>query len=161
MIEELLSHARTHAATTGGTDLPGKPARGVTVVTCMDARIDPARILGVEPGDIHVLRNAGGVITPDVRRSLTVSQRALGTREVMVIWHTSCGMLGLDESFASDLATETGTAPDWQVHGIGDLEADLAAALRQLRADPHLRHTDAIRGFRYDLRTAELTEVTG
>jgi carbonic anhydrase len=120
----------------------------------MDARIDPARLLGLEPGEAHVLRNAGGAITADVRRSLVVSQRLLGTRSVKIIRHTGCGMLGLDEALKDDLAAEVGEHADWQVHGFADLEGDLLAALDELRADPFLLHTDEIRGYVYDVEGA-------
>jgi carbonic anhydrase len=126
----------------------------------MDARIDPARLLGLEPGDAHVLRNAGGAITSDVRRSLVVSQRLLGTRSIVVIRHTGCGMLGLDEALREDLAREVGAHADWQVHGFADLEGDLLAALDELRADPFLLHTHDVRGYVYDVeRTGALVEV--
>jgi carbonic anhydrase len=139
---------------------PARPTQRLAVVTCMDARIDPARLLGFEPGDAHVLRNAGGAITADVRRSLVISQRLLGTRSIMIIRHTGCGMLGLDDALRDDLAAEVGEHADWQVHGFADLEGDLLAALAQLRADPFLLHTDAIRGYVYDVeRTGRLIEV--
>jgi len=137
-----------------------RPVRKLAVVTCMDARIDPARLLGLEPGDAHVLRNAGGAVTADVRRSLVISQRLLGTEDIVVIRHTGCGMLGLDEALRDDLAAEVGEHVDWQVHGFDDLEGDLLAALAELRADPFLLHTDAIRGFVYDVeRTGQLIQV--
>jgi carbonic anhydrase len=139
---------------------PARPIRRLAVVTCMDARIDPARLLGLEPGDAHVLRNAGGAITADVRRSLVISQRLLGTREVKIIRHTGCGMLGLDEALRDDLAAEVGEHADWQVHGFADLEGDLLAALDELRADPFLLHTDQIAGYVYDVeKTGQLIEV--
>ena len=137
-----------------------RPSRQLAVVTCMDARIDPARLLGLEPGDAHVLRNAGGAITSDVRRSLVISQRLLGTRSIVVIRHTGCGMLGLDEALRDDLAREVGAHPDWRVHGFADLEGDLLGALDELRADPFLLHTDDVRGYVYDVeRTGALVEV--
>ena len=140
--------------------LNARPVRRLAVVTCMDARIDPARLLDLKPGDAHVLRNAGGAVTPDVRRSLVVSQRLLGTESVVVIRHTGCGMLGLDEALKDDLAAEVGEHADWQVHGFDDLEGDLLAALDELRADPFLLHTDAIRGYVYDVeQTGKLIEV--
>lgn len=139
---------------------PARPIKRLAVVTCMDARIDPARLLGLEPGDAHVLRNAGGAITADVRRSLVISQRLLGTREVKIIRHAGCGMLGLDEALRDDLAAEVGEHVDWQVHGFADLEGDLLAALDELRADPFLLHTDEIHGYVYDVdRTGQLIEV--
>jgi len=140
--------------------LNARPARKLAVVTCMDARIDPARLLGLEPGDAHVLRNAGGAVTADVRRSLVISQRLLGTHEIKIIRHTGCGMLGLDEALRDDLAAEVGEHADWQVHGFLDLEGDLLAALAELRADPFLLHTEAIRGYVYDVeRTGQLIQV--
>lgn len=139
---------------------PARPIRRLAVVTCMDARIDPARLLGLEPGDAHVLRNAGGAVTADVRRSLVVSQRLLGTRSIKIIRHTGCGMLGLDEALRDDLAAEVGEHVDWQVHGFDDLEGDLLAALDELRADPFLLHTDEIHGYVYDVEnTGRLIEV--
>jgi carbonic anhydrase len=139
---------------------PARPIQRLAVVTCMDARIDPARLLGLEPGDAHVLRNAGGAITADVRRSLVISQRLLGTREVKIIRHTGCGMLGLDEALRDDLAAEVGEHADWQVHGFADLEGDLLAALDELRADPFLLHTDRIAGYVYDVeKTGQLIQV--
>jgi len=139
---------------------PARPIQRLAVVTCMDARIDPARLLGLEPGDAHVLRNAGGAITADVRRSLVISQRLLGTREIKIIRHTGCGMLGLDEALRDDLAAEVGEHTDWQVHGFDDLEGDLLAALAELRADPFLLHTDEIHGYVYDVeKTGQLIEV--
>ena len=126
----------------------------------MDARIDPARMLGLQPGDAHVLRNAGGAVTSDVRRSLVISQRLLGTRSIVIIRHTGCGMLGLDEAFRDDLAREVGVHADWQVHGFADLEGNLLAALDELRADPFLLHADDIRGYVYDVEhTGALVEV--
>ena len=140
--------------------LNARPSRKLAVVTCMDARIDPARLLGLEPGDAHVLRNAGGAVTADVRRSLVISQRLLGTEGILVIRHTGCGMLGLDEALRDDLAAEVGEHADWQVHGFADLEGDLLAALDELRADPFLLHIDAIRGYVYDVeRTGQLIPV--
>jgi carbonic anhydrase len=139
---------------------PARPSRRLAVVTCMDARIDPARLLGLEPGDAHVLRNAGGAITADVRRSLVISQRLLGTREIKIIRHTGCGMLGLDEALKDDLAAEVGEHADWQVHGFADLEGDLLAALDEVRADPFLLHTDEVHGYVYDVeKTGQLIEV--
>ena len=139
---------------------PARPTRRLAVVTCMDARIDPARLLGLEPGEAHVLRNAGGAITADVRRSLVISQRLLGTSAIKIIRHTGCGMLGLDEALRDDLAAEVGEHVDWQVHGFDDLEGDLLAALDELRADPFLLHTDEIHGYVYDVeKTGQLIEV--
>ena len=126
----------------------------------MDARIDPQRLLGLATGDAHVLRNAGGAVTADVRRSLVISQRLLGTRSIMIIRHTGCAMLGLDDALRDDLAGEVGAHADWQLHGFDDLEGDLNKALAELRADPFLLHTDDIRGYVYDVEgTGELLPV--
>jgi carbonic anhydrase len=159
VIDRLLANAKGYAATFRYGGRAAAPALRVAVLTCMDARIDPARLLGLQPGDAHVLRNAGGAVTADVRRSLVVSQRLLGTRAVAVIRHTGCGMLGLDEALKDDLAAEVGEHADWQVHGFTDLEGDLRAALLELRADPFLLHKDQIRGFVYDVATGQLVEV--
>jgi carbonic anhydrase len=157
--DHLVRNAARYAAGFRPTAPTARPALQVTVLTCMDARIDPVRLLGLEPGDAHVLRNAGAVVTPDVRRSLTISQRLLGTRAVVVIRHTGCGMFGLTEAFADGLAAEVGTRPDWQVHGFADLETGLREGLGTLRTDPFLLHTDQIRGFVYDVATGKLHEV--
>jgi carbonic anhydrase len=159
VVNRLVRNAARYAASFRHGRLTAPPTLQVAVLTCMDARIDPARLLGLEPGDAHVLRNAGGAVTPDVRRSLVVSQRLLGTRAVVVIRHTGCGMLGLDEALKDDLAAEVGVHADWQVYGFADLEGDLVSALAELRADPFLLHTDQIRGFVYDVHTGRLNEV--
>ena len=126
----------------------------------MDARIDPQRLLGLAIGDAHVLRNAGGAVTADVRRSLVISQRLLGTRSIMIIRHTGCAMLGLDEALRDDMAREVGAHTDWQLHGFADLEGDLNKALAELRADPFLLHTDDISGYVYDVEgSGELLPV--
>lgn len=139
--------------------LPSQPATKTLILTCMDCRIDPAALFGLAPGDAHVLRNAGGVLTDDVRRSITISQRALGTHAVMVVWHTGCGMLSLTDAFRDELAAETGERPSWNVHPIADLERDLRQAVLDLRADPFIPYVDQVRGFRYDIATGALTEV--
>jgi len=158
-LDRLVRQAARYPAAFRHAATPARPALQVTVLTCMDARIDPARLLGLEPGDAHVLRNAGGVVTPDARRSLAISQRLLGTRAVVVIRHTGCGMHGLTDAFADGLAAEVGTRPDWPVHGFADLEAGVREALDVLRTDPFLPHTDQIRGFVYDVATGRLREI--
>ena len=126
----------------------------------MDCRLDPREMLGLGKGDAHVLRNAGGVLTPDTIRSLTLSQRALGTREVMVVHHTRCGLEGLDnEDFLDQLERDTGHRPSWEVGGFADAAADVREALRSLRDSPFLLHKDHIRGFVYDVDTGRVTEV--
>ncbi|HEX6445448.1 MAG TPA: carbonic anhydrase [Streptosporangiales bacterium] len=160
-IDELLVNAAAHQAAFTGGDRPAPPARRVSVLTCMDARIEPFSLLGLQPGDAHVLRNAGGVVTADVRRSLAVSQRALGTTEVMVIQHTTCGMLGLDdEELLAELEADVGSRPDWTPHGFTDLDENVRRSLALLRADPFLPHRDQVRGFVYDIGDGSLREVT-
>lgn len=159
-IEDLTGYAQRYAATFPYAGMPSRPTRKVAILTCMDTRIDPAEILGIRPGDAHVLRNAGGALTADARRSLTISQRLLGTEEIALIRHTACGVIGLDTTLLDHLQTETGHRPDWPVHGFEDLESDLATDLTTLRADPFLPHTTRIRGFIYDaVHTGTLTEV--
>jgi carbonic anhydrase len=161
VIDGLVDHAGQYSALFRHPALPARPGLKVAVLTCMDARIDPAKLLGLRPGDAHVLRNAGGALTPDMLRSLVISQRLLGTEAIAVIRHTGCGALGLDDSLLDHLAAELGQRPEWSVHGFTDLTADLRADLRELRADPFLAHTDQIRGFVYDVQTTgRLTEVT-
>ena len=142
----------------GGLAAP--PTRQVAVVTCMDARIDPLAALGLELGQAHVLRNAGGVVTEDTLRSLTVSQRALGTREVVVVHHTRCGMLGLSEdAFRADVLADTGMTPTWALGSFPDLEADVRASVQQVRSSPFLLHTEAVSGFVYDVETGRVSQV--
>ncbi len=139
--------------------LPAPPARRVAVVACMDARVDVYRVLGLEPGEAHVIRNAGGVVTQDTLRSLTISQHVLGTREVLLVHHTRCGMEGADEAAVLDQVEQaTGVRPDWSVQGFADVEVDVREAVRQLRACPYLVSTD-VRGTVYDVDTGVLREV--
>jgi carbonic anhydrase len=141
-------------------DPPGKPRRQVAVVVCMDARIDVYRAFGLQPGDAHVLRNAGGLPTDDVLRSLAISQRALGTREVAVVHHTQCGMGGFDDTaFRAELATETGVEPGWDVPGFVDVEEQVRRSVAVVRDCPWLPHRDAVRGFVFDVATGALSEV--
>ncbi len=139
---------------------PVRPKLQLAVVTCMDSRLDLFGALGLEIGDAHLIRNAGGMVTPDVLRSLAISQRALGTREIVVIHHTNCGMEGLDdEQFRDTLTAETGQAPDWDVPGFTDVHAQVRASMRALADCPWLAHRDHIRGFVFDVGTAKITEV--
>jgi carbonic anhydrase len=154
----LANNARYAATFTGPRPL--RPARQAAVVACMDARIDVVAALGMAPGDAHIIRNAGGVVTDDVIRSLTISQRRLGTREVLLLHHTDCGLLTItDEGFSEELAAETGQRPSWVAHAFTDVRADVRAAIRALRDSPFLLHTDAIRGFVFDVATGRLGEV--
>jgi carbonic anhydrase len=138
----------------------GPPVRRVVIVTCMDARIDPAAALGLRPGDAHVLRNAGGIVTDDVLRSVTLSQRKLGTVEVAVIQHSGCGLLGLDDAaVVAAIEADTGAAPGWAPGGFADLDGSVRDGVAALRAAPYLPHRDAVRGFVYDVATGRLREV--
>jgi carbonic anhydrase len=158
-IEDLLArNAATKGA--GPGSLPGRPALRVAVVACMDARLDPVRLLGLQPGEAHVIRNAGGVVTDDVIRSLAVSQRKLGTTEVLLLHHTKCGMATFtDEDFWSELQQDTGLRPTWAVGTFRDAESDVRQSLEQVRRSPFLSDTTALRGFVVDVETGALDEV--
>lgn len=156
IVEELLSRVESQDNST----VPGPPKLAVAIVTCMDARIDPARMFGLAPGDAHVLRNAGGVVTDDVLRSLLLSQRFLGTRAVMVIHHTKCGVLNLsDDKVKADLEAEIGLRPTFSLEGFSDLDADVRQSMARLRHCPFLPHRDSIRGFVLDVDDGQLREV--
>ncbi|WP_423923461.1 beta-class carbonic anhydrase [Candidatus Poriferisodalis sp.] len=137
------------------------PSRHVAIVTCMDARIDPLAALGLSVGEAHIVRNAGGVVTDDVIRSLCISQQLLGTREILVIHHSGCGMCGLDETtFRAVLRERTGKQPDWSIGSFADPAEDVHIAIAALRASPFIEHNTAIRGFVYDVETGLLNEVS-
>lgn len=145
---------------TGPGPLVGRPSLRIAVVACMDARLDPAQLLDLQPGQAHVIRNAGGVVTDDVIRSLAVSQRKLGTTEVMLLHHTKCGMATFtDEEFWSELQEATGLRPAWAVETFRDVEADVRQSMERVRRSPFLAHTTAVRGFVVDVDTGDLTEV--
>jgi carbonic anhydrase len=158
-IDDLLENAETYAAQFDKADLPRAPARKVTVVACMDARLVPTRVLGLEEGDAHVIRNAGGVVTDDTIRSLTISQRLLGTEEIVLIHHTDCGLLTFsDEEFRRRLEEETGVAPEWSAGAFADLDENLRASAAKIRASPFIPSA-SVRGFVYDVETGRLREV--
>jgi carbonic anhydrase len=137
-----------------------RPARKIAVVACMDARLDLFGILGLAPGDAHLIRNAGGVATDDVIRSLAISQRKLGTREVVLVHHTDCGMLTFTEDeFRRELLEETGIKPAWVAEAFTDLDADVRSSIARIRSSPFLPHRDAVRGFVYEVDTGTLREV--
>ena len=141
--------------------LPAQPAKGLAVVACMDARLEPNRILGLEPGDAHVIRNAGGVVTDDEIRSLSISQHLLGTREIVLIQHTDCGMQKFtDEEFAERLERETGERPGWSPEAFSDLDQSVRESIERIRSSPFVPSTDSVRGFVYDVETGRLREVT-
>jgi carbonic anhydrase len=158
-IDHLLHANETYAKSFPGPR-PKRPKLRLTVVACMDSRMDLFGALGLDIGDAHLIRNAGGLITPDVLRSLAISQRALGTREIVLLHHTDCGMNGLDdEQFRAELA-ETGVTPTWDVPGFDDVRAQLAKSLTAVRECPWLPHRDDVRGFVFDVATARLDEVS-
>jgi carbonic anhydrase len=156
--DDLLSHARDYAARFDKGDLPMPPSRSVAVVACMDARLNVYDILGLTEGEAHVIRNAGGVVTEDVIRSLTISQRLLGTKEIVLIHHTDCGMLTFtDDEFKATLEADTGLRPSWSPESFTDLDADVRQSLARIGAAPFLQHRDA-RGFVFDVKTGQLRE---
>jgi carbonic anhydrase len=158
--DELLAANARYAETFSGP-LPMPPARHVAVVACMDARLHVNGVLGLAEGDAHVIRNAGGVVTEDVIRSLAISQRLLGTREIVLVHHTDCGMLTFtDDDFKRAIQDETGIKPPWAAESFGDVDADVRQSIARIKASPFLPHTDAVRGFVFDVATGKLTEVS-
>ena len=159
VIDELLANNRRYADALEETHLDVRPARALAVVTCMDSRLDVFAALGLRDGDAHILRNAGGVITDDVIRSLAVSQRLLGTREIMLVHHSDCGMQKLtDDGFRAELQAATGVAPAFAIESFVDLEADVRQSILRIARSPFLLHREA-RGFVYDVDTHRLGEV--
>lgn len=160
VIEELLANNRAFADSIPTKRLDLKPTRQLAVVTCMDSRIDVFKALGLKDGEAHVLRNAGGVITDDVIRSLAISQRLLGTERVMLIHHTDCGMTTLtDDGFRADLQDATGVAPAFAIESFTDPFADVRQSILRVRRSDFLLHRDRVRGFVYDINTHRLDEV--
>jgi carbonic anhydrase len=158
--DELLANARRYGATFDKGQLPLPPAKHVAVVACMDARLDPNGALGLHEGDAHVIRNAGGVITDDEIRSLAISQRLLGTEEIILIHHTDCGMLTFtDDEFRESIREDTGIKPEWAAEAFDDLEADVRQCVARIKASPFIPHTDAVRGFVYSVEKGTLAEV--
>ena len=160
VIDELLANNRELAESLPQKHLDVAPRRKLAIVACMDSRIDVFQTLGLEHGEAHILRNAGGIITDDVIRSLAVSQRRLGTEEVMLIHHTDCGMMKItDDGFRAELQDDTGVAPAFAIESFTDLEADVAQSIRRVRRSTFLLHTDRVRGFVYDVDDHQLREV--
>jgi carbonic anhydrase len=159
-IDELLAHNRAYADGAGNFHLDVHPKRQLAIVTCMDSRIDVFAVLGLENGEAHILRNGGGVITDDVIRSLAISQRRLGTREVMLIHHTDCGMQKLtDDGFRAELQEATGVAPAFAIESFTDPEADVRQSILRVRRSDFIPHRDVVRGFVYDVDSHRLHEV--
>lgn len=160
-IDQLLASNRGFADSLPERHLDVQPSRHLAIVTCMDSRLDVFAALGLGDGEAHVLRNAGGVITDDVIRSLAVSQRRLGTTEVMLIHHTDCGMQTLtDDGFRAELEEATGVAPAFAIESFRDVEADVRQSLRRVRRSTFLPHRDRVRGFVYDVDTHRLAEIS-
>jgi carbonic anhydrase len=158
--DELLANNAEYARSFDRGDLSAPPARKVAIVTCMDARINVYGVLGLSEGDCHVIRNAGGVVTDDAIRSLAISQRLLGTEEVILIHHTSCGMLSFrDDDFRASIEQETGIRPPWAAEAFSDLEQDVRQSMARVHASPFLPHKDSVRGFVYEVETGTLREV--
>ncbi|HKE77194.1 MAG TPA: carbonic anhydrase [Acidimicrobiales bacterium] len=159
--DELVANNAAYASGFTKGDLAAPPNLKVAVLACMDARFDPARALGLQEGDAHVIRNAGGTVTDDAIRSLLVSQRMLGTREIVVIHHTDCGMLGFrDDEAAAAIEAETGVRPPFALGAFGDLEDDVRQSVARIEASPFLPRTRSVRGFVYEVETGRLREVT-
>jgi carbonic anhydrase len=159
--DELIANNESYSAHFDNGDLPLPPAKKVAVLACMDARLDPARVLGLHEGDAHVIRNAGGVVTDDEIRSLAISQRLLGTEEIVLIHHTDCGMLTFsDDDFRRSVQEETGIKPEWAAKAFGDLDEDVRQSIARIKASPFIPRKDAIRGFVYEVETGRLREVT-
>ena len=160
VIDDLVANNEAFAAGLPSQHLQIEPRRRLVIVTCMDSRLDVFAALGLDEGDAHILRNAGGVITDDVIRSLAVSQRRLGTREVMLIHHTDCGMQSLtDDGFRAELQEATGVAPAFAIESFTDVDADVRQSILRVRRSPFLLHRDVVRGFVYDVDTHRLREV--
>lgn len=155
----LANNARYAQSFSGPLPLP--PSKGVAVLACMDARMNVYAILGLGDGEAHVIRNAGGVVTDDEIRSLAISQRLLGTREIILIHHTDCGMLTFtDDAFRQSIQDETGVEPQWASEAFSNLDEDVRQSIARITASPFIVHKDAVRGFVFDVATGVLTEVS-
>jgi carbonic anhydrase len=157
--DDLLANNAEYSSRFNGP-LPLPPAKHVAVVACMDARLNVHGLLGLNEGDAHVIRNAGGAVTADVLRSLAISQRLLGTAEIVLIHHTDCGMLTFqDDEFRQGIEKEVGIRPQWAAEAFSDLDADVRQSMARIRSDPFVPHKDAVRGFIFDVATGKLREV--
>jgi carbonic anhydrase len=160
VIDELIGNAASYAKNFDQGGLPLPPARRVAIVACMDARLNPYGLLGLREGDAHVIRNAGGVVTADEIRSLAISQRLLGTEEIMLIHHTDCGMLTFrDDEFRRAIQDETGIKPEWAAEAFPDVDEDVRQSIARIRASPFIPRKDSVRGFVYEVETGRLREV--
>ena len=157
--DEFLRNNATYAGQFSGP-LPMPPGRGVAVIACMDARLNVYAMLGLEEGEAHVIRNAGGVVTDDAIRSLAISQRLLGTSEIILIHHTDCGMLTFtDDAFKRSIQEDTGIKPEWAAEAFADLDEDVRQSKARILASPFVPHKESVRGFVFDVATGKLNEV--
>jgi carbonic anhydrase len=158
--DELLANNERYAESFAGP-LPLPPSRHLAVVACMDARLNVYGILGLQDGEAHVIRNAGGVVTDDEIRSLTISQRLLGTQEIILIHHTDCGMLTFtDDDFKASIQKDTGIKPEWAAEAFADLDEDIRQSIARIKASPFIPHKESVRGFVFDVATGKLREVS-
>jgi carbonic anhydrase len=158
--DELLQNNEAYAESFDKGALPLPPAKGVAVVACMDARLNVYGMLGLQEGDAHVIRNAGGVITDDEIRSLAISQRLLGTREIVLIHHTDCGMLTFsDDEVKQQIQEDVGIKPHFPMESFTDLEEDVRQSIARIQASPFIPTKDSVRGFVYEVETGRLREV--
>ena len=158
--DDVLANNEGYAASFDKGDLPLPPAKKLAVVACMDARLNVHGLLGLQEGDAHVIRNAGGVVSDDVIRSLAISQRLLGTEEIILIHHTDCGMLTFtDDEFRRSVQDDTGIKPHWAAEAFGDLDEDVRQSLARIQSSPFIPRKDSVRGFVYEVETGKLREV--
>ncbi len=158
--DELFENSQHYAERFDKGDLPPPPAKKVAVLACMDARVMPSRLLGLEEGDAHVIRNAGGVVTDDQIRSLAISQRLLGTEEIVLIHHTDCGMLTFtDDELLRQIEDDTGIKPAWAPESFDDLEGNLRQSIARIHASPFIPNKGSVRGFVYEVETGRLREI--
>ena len=158
--EELLRNNEAYASSFDKGDLPLPPGKKVAVLACMDARLNPYGVLGLQEGDAHVIRNAGGVVTSDEIRSLAISQRLLGTEEIILVHHTDCGMLTFtDDEFKRQIQDEVGIKPEWSAEAFGDLDEDVRQSIARIKASPFIPRKHSVRGFVYDVSNGRLREV--
>lgn len=161
-LEQLLANAGRWADGFSFNHLPTQPRRRLTILTCMDSRIFPNELFGLDEGDAHIVRNAGGIYTQDMARSLAISQHMLETREIFVVQHTFCGLLAVtDEQVAERLEASTGQRPGWHAHAFTDLPASVSDTVAKIKADPFIPHTDDVTGFVYDVDSGSLERIVG
>ncbi|ETW92717.1 MAG: carbonate dehydratase [Candidatus Entotheonella factor] len=159
--DHLLLNNREYANQFNQGHLPAPPGKNIAIVTCMDARIETGVMLGLAEGDAHVLRNAGGVVTDDMIRSLVISQRLLGTREIMLIHHTGCGMMTFEDAELKEaIEADTGIRPPFSIETFPDLDGDVRQSIARIKASPFIPHKEQIRGFVYEVETGQLREVS-